>query len=263
MLGALFAIVYRGSTTIERQRALLKERLREQTWLRHSHSTLEARMRTALSETARIDEQVQRRLGVELHDGPVQLVSFVLLRLDEMRSAPTDPHGSSETLEDIRASASQALKDIRSIASGLILPGVDDASDPHEVVRTIIDAHESRTGSQVTLCADEVPKRLAPDLIRCISRIVQEALTNAFKHAGAADQMVTMSTQDGMLRLSICDGGPGIDTSKPTGKRRNEGLGLTGMKHRAESVGGSLEIVSQPDLGTAVVVLIPCLAPLT
>ena len=135
MLSALFAIVYRGSTTIERQRALLRERLREQTRLRQNHSALEARMRTALSETARIDEQVQRRLGVELHDGPVQLVSFVLLRLDEMKSALAGVRGSADTIEEVRASASRALKEIRSIASGLLLPGIDDATNPLEAVR--------------------------------------------------------------------------------------------------------------------------------
>jgi signal transduction histidine kinase len=257
MLGTLFAIVHRGSTTIERQRALLRERLREQTWLRHRHSTLEAKMRTALSETARIDEQVQRRLGVELHDGPVQLVSFVLLRIDEMRSALTGAHGSSETIEAVRASASQALKDIRSIASGLILPGFHDATEPLGIVRTVIDAHENRTGSHVALYASEIPKSLAPDLIRCIGRVTQEALTNAFKHAGAVEQTVTMSMQDGMLRLSIRDGGPGFEPSKSASKRRNQGLGLVGMEHRVESVGGRFEIASSPGLGTEVVAFIP------
>jgi signal transduction histidine kinase len=257
MLGALFAIVYRGSTTIERQKTLLRERLREQARLRHSHSRIEARMRSALSETARIDEQIQRRLGVELHDGPIQLVSFILLRLDETRGTFAEAHGSSETFEAIRASASQALKDIRSIASGLILPGADDATDPLEVVQTIIDKHENRTGSQVMLYASEVPKCLAPDMIRCIGRVTQEALTNAFKHANAADLTVTMSMQNGMLRLSIRDGGPGIDLSKSASRRHNEGLGLIGMKHRVESVGGSFEMVSHQGLGTEVKALIP------
>ena len=83
----------------------------------------------------------------------------------------------------------------------------------------IIDAHESRTGSHVALHVTEAPEHLSTELVRCIGRVTQEALTNAFKHAGAVDQTVTMSLEDGILRLSIRDGGPGIDPSRPADRR--------------------------------------------
>src|SRR5258705_6216983 len=86
MFIVLFAIVHRGSVRIEQQRLTLKRRLREQARLRRTNSELEKRMRDALMQAARIDDLIQRRLGAELHDGPAQLLAFVLVRLDEIRA---------------------------------------------------------------------------------------------------------------------------------------------------------------------------------
>jgi signal transduction histidine kinase len=261
MLGGLSFIVYRGSGTIERQRELLKERLREQTSLRLAHSALEEKMRNALGKTARIDEQAQRRLGAELHDGPVQLVSFVLLRLDEVRESLVGAKAPTEVVDEVRRSASQALKDIRSIAGGLLLPELDDESNALEAVRRIVAAHQSRTNSTVSFQACDVPDRLPPELVRCIGRVTQEALTNAFKHAGAVEQVVSLLTRNGLIRLSICDGGPGFEPARSSSGMGDEGLGLVGMKYRVESVGGNFEVRSDPSHGTEILARFPYQAP--
>jgi len=257
MLGGLFLIVFRGSVTIERQKELLKERLREQTNLRVAHSALEERMRDAMGKTARIDEQAQRRLGAELHDGPVQLVSFVLLRIDEMRDALLSANAPVETVDVIRNSAWQALKDIRSIAGGLLLPELDDGTNPLEVIRKIVAAHQGRTNSTVVLEVRDAPDRLPPELMRCIGRVTQEALTNAAKHAGTVDQVVSLSSKDGFIRLSVRDGGSGLDPLKSIPELGNGGLGLVGMRYRVEAVGGRFEVRSDPGLGTEVIATIP------
>jgi signal transduction histidine kinase len=251
---ALFAIVYRGSAKIEQQRSLLKRKLREQASLRRTNSQLEKKMRDALTESARIDDLIQRRLGVELHDGPAQLVSLVLLRLDEIKTASEETSASAAIVDDLRGVAADALKDIRSISNGLFLPSVDGTDDLVDVLQTVINAHERRTNSVVALSISDVPEHLPIDIIRCVGRVVQEALNNSFKHAGAANQAVSTVVTDHELILSIRDSGPGIgDSNSPVTQK----LGLRSMKYRVEAVGGVLELKSQKERGTEVWCKIP------
>jgi signal transduction histidine kinase len=254
ILTALFVIVYRGSAQIEQQKSLLRRKLREQTRLQRAHSRLEKKMRDALTESARIDDLIQRRLGVELHDGPAQLVALVLLRLDEIRNASAGTSASAAIVDDLRRVASEALKDIRSISNGLFLPSVDDTDDLVEVIGKVVDAHERRTNSVVALSVSDVPKQLPIDTIRCVGRVVQEALNNSFKHAGAADQAVSIIVADHTLILSIRDCGSGI---ADTNSHFTEKLGLRSMKYRVEAVGGVFELKSQRGKGTEVRCKIP------
>jgi signal transduction histidine kinase len=254
MFVALFAIVYRGSAKIEQQRSLLQRKLREQASLRRTNSQLEKKMRDALRESARIDDLIQRRLGVELHDGPAQLVSLVLLRLDEISDASEGTSASADIVDNLRGVAAEALKDIRSISNGLFLPSVDRTNSLVEVLESVVDAHERRTNSVVALSVSDVPECLPVDIIRCVGRVVQEALNNSFKHAGASDQAVSAVVTDHELILSIRDSGPGIrDSDSPA----TEKLGLKSMKYRVEAVAGVFELKSQQGIGTEVWCKIP------
>jgi signal transduction histidine kinase len=254
MLIALFAIVYHGSVLIEQQRSLLKRKLREQARLRRTNSQLEKKMRDALGESARIDDLIQRRLGAELHDGPAQLVAVVLLRLDEIGNPSQGASASANIVDELRGVASEALKDIRSISNGLFLPSVDDADNLVEVLETVIHAHERRTNSIVALNVSDIPAHLPADIIRCVGRVVQEALNNSFKHAGAAGQAVSLAVTNHTLILTIRDSGPGIGDAN---LHLTEKLGLKSMKYRVEAVGGVLELKSQLERGTEVWCKIP------
>jgi signal transduction histidine kinase len=254
MLIALFAIVYRGSAQIEHQKSLLRKKLHEQARLQRAHSRLEKKMRDALTESARIDDLIQRRLGAELHDGPAQLVALVLLRLDEIRNGSQGTSASAAIVDDLRHVASEALKDIRSISNGLFFPGVDETNNLVQVLEKVINAHGRRTNSVVALSVSDVPEHLPIDIIRCVGRVVQEALNNSFKHAGAANQAVSVVVADHTLILSIRDSGPGMGDSNSSS---TEKLGLRSMKYRVEAVGGVFELKSQRGNGTEVQCKIP------
>jgi signal transduction histidine kinase len=256
MFLALFAIVYRGSAKIEQQRSLLKRRFREQANLRRANSELERRMRDALTETARIDDLIQRRLGAELHDGPAQLVAFVLLRLDEIGTVSGETLTSAGVIEDLRRVASDALKNIRMISNDLFLPSADGTNDLVEVLKAVTRNHERRTNSTVALSVLNIPERISTEIIRCVGRVVQEALNNCFKHAGAVNQAVSVAGVDHSLVISIRDGGPGMAEQNAL---TTEKLGLRGMKYRVEAVGGVFEVKSRQGNGTEV----RCKIPLT
>ena len=257
----LSSIVYRGSLTIERQKAALRTRLIQQAKLHRANSALQERVLTALNESARIDEQIQRRIGAELHDGPTQLLALLLLRLDEieaMLGRKIDSSRSHALIETVKHAAADALKDIRAISTGLFLPTAEPGASVLEIVQSIIRNHEQRTKSDVTFEAGSFPDRLPAEIVRCICRVTQEALTNAYKHAGAKGQRVSISVKNGQIRLIISDQGPGLMFGVEASHDQNSGLGLHAMRYRLEAVGGTLEAQSLPNTGTTLICVIPC-----
>jgi len=94
----------------------------------------------------------------------------------------------------------------------------------------------------------ELPQEVEDTLYR----IVQEALTNVIKHAGATEVTVSVTREDGLLEVNIEHDGTGIDREVPS-----SGYGLVGMRERAELVGGTVAIASEPGRGTRVSATIP------
>ena len=86
-------------------------------------------------------------------------------------------------------------------------------------------------------------------------RIIQEALTNAWRHAGGRDMQLQVVRQRNELRVTIADAGPGFDPAMQNGT--GDHLGLTGMRERAESLGGRFHIESSLEGGTRVVASLP------
>jgi len=110
---------------------------------------------------------------------------------------------------------------------------------------------ESRSGLAAEVRVDEMirlPAHVESDLYR----VAQEALNNVLKHAHASRVTVVLEVADGRVRLEITDDGDGFRTAEPGG-----GLGLTGMRERAEQLGGALCLESAPGAGTRVVVEVP------
>jgi signal transduction histidine kinase len=83
-----------------------------------------------------------------------------------------------------------------------------------------------------------------------VYRLVQEALNNAFRHAGGAGQAVSVGLHGDQLRVEVTDTGPGFDPD--TVADDGQHLGLTGMRERVESLGGVFNIESQPGKGTRI-----------
>jgi signal transduction histidine kinase len=254
----LFAIVHRGSLTIRRQRAAIKRRFRDQLRLHRKNDELQSRVREALRKSAQVDDLVQTRIAADLHDGPAQLMSHVLLRLDEVEGHLRDsPSPARAVVQELRGDAKNALMELRAISAGLFLPDIGDTGDAEKVVESIVCAHEDRTNCNVAYRAENVPKRLSRDIIRCVGRVVQEALNNSYRHSGAMEQSVCLSGYDGMLHLSIGDTGGGMSADKAANCGQLAGLGIPGMASRVEALGGTFAVRSIPGSGTAVICCIP------
>lgn len=250
MLLLLFLIVRRGDRIIDRQQAILRQQMREQEALHQQNVALQQRVNTASREFATINELTHRRLGADLHDGPAQLLTLILLRLDELSELCQT--GENDALETIRSAAQESLREIRGISRGLALPEINELS-LDELLKLVVQRHEQRSETKVQLELGELPATLSLPYKICVYRLVQEALNNAFHHAGGQGQSVCAECRQGVLEVQVADAGAGIDQARQaaTGSPRSR-LGLAGMRYRVESLGGTFELESAPGQGTRV-----------
>ncbi|WP_245645733.1 GAF domain-containing sensor histidine kinase [Pseudonocardia acaciae] len=184
------------------------------------------------------------RLARELHDSVVQQVFSIRMQAKALRAQVSDGRSSSPdrvhaVADEVLQLAQDALADLRGLVHQLrpvelVERGLAAAVRAHaESVRSL-----SRLAVALDLDPDERLARLAVDLQEDVYRIVQEALHNVIKHAGAAEAVVRVRTGNGELLVEISDDGVGLAGRAP----RAEALGLVSMRERAERWGGRLRI---------------------
>jgi signal transduction histidine kinase len=237
----LSAIVFRGSRKIESQSHALEARVRQLSDLLAQNRSLRLRVQRASQRAAALNESYLRRIGADLHDGPAQLVALASLKLDS--AALLDPHASAEDRERIasaiKSSLDGAMREIRSICNGLVLPHIESA-EPTEILALAVREHEQRTNARIELSLSNPPPSLSPSAKICIYRFVQEALNNGYRHGNGAWQSVILTSESGRIFVEVADNGPGFDpTVVPPGC-----LGLAGLRERVESLGGGFAIDS-------------------
>ncbi len=257
ILALLSGIVRRGSRTIERQRKGLEDRIEQLSTLLAQNEELRARARQSSMRSTEINEHFLRRISADLHDGPAQLLGLVLLRLDDLNPASADAEKHSPAqkndFEAIRRTLDDALGEIRNLSAGLALPELEKLS-LHETMEKAVQRHERRTGTYVQGSYDNLPEKITMPFKISAYRFIQEALANAFLHAGAKDQRVDAGYDGHALQIVVSDNGPGFDLSNMAS---GDGLGLLGLRERIESLGGSFEINSATGAGTRVSARIP------
>jgi signal transduction histidine kinase len=250
-----------GHRIIELQRSELQEKVERLHQLLEQNETLRHRLVLAATRSTALNERFLRRLSAELHDGPAQELGFALLKLDSGELNATAQHLPIENrerygqeLERIQTAISRALSEMRAIASGMCLPELEHLSLVATLGR-VIQTHKRRTQSDVTLLIERSPVEVPLPIKITAYRIVQESLTNAFKHGGGKDQTVRLLATPEEVLLEIIDHGPGFQLGNIL--ERNERLGLVGMRERAESLGGTFQIISATGQGTQVSVTLP------
>lgn len=255
MLLLLFGFVRRSERIIQRQQADLRARMAEQVHLSRKNDQLQQRIANANQQFWRINELTLRRLGADLHDGPAQLLTLILIRLDDLADAlapGTQDSEGRDTYESIRGAAQDALREVRDISRGLALPEIGELSLAEEL-KHAAKRHEERTGSKVEVELGPLPESAPLPLKLCLYRFVQESLNNAYKHAGGQGQRLRAAYDGRILQVSVIDSGPGF-VPDALGKV-NDGrphLGLAGLRYRVESFGGAFDIDSHLGGGTRV-----------
>ena len=198
-----------------------------------------------------IQEAERRSIARELHDGIGQ--SVTALGMELARVCPKEDGHSMERLLRARALTGQILEMIRNISMTLS-PAILDDLGLKAALEWHIQDFSARTKIECKLvCLMEDKDGLAPPLRLCIYRVIQEALNNCEKHAGATNVEVRVGLDEGMISVAIADNGRGI----PAAAKRMPGLGIPGMKDRAALAGGTLTIETSERKGTIIRLKVP------
>ena len=218
----------------------------------HAAAAIEAAAMFEDSRTLALAEE-RERMARELHDALNQsLFSLSLTARAASRHLATDPGRVAEELSEIALLSRQAMAELRAVVEGLRTPDVDrDGLLP--AIRSLAELMSRVHHIEVDVIADVEPG-LEGRAEHEVFRIVQEALTNAVRHAQAANVTVGVSNGDS-LEVTISDDGVGFDPDARLNRGRR--LGLTSMRERASSLGGRLSITSSPGEGATVRLEVP------
>ena len=147
------------------------------------------------------------------------------------------------------------LQDVRRLAVEL-RPKVLDDFGLVPALQRLLETFAEQSGTAVELEARIGSERLPPEVETALYRIVQEALTNVVKHAGARHVSVTLTLKAASVVAVVEDDGEGFATDQAAGTTEG-GLGIVGMRERVALLGGRLQIESAPGAGTTLVVEVP------
>ncbi len=260
----LFALVRRGSKTIDAQQRELNNKVKQLTTVVAQNEQLHDKVRRAAGRTAALNEVFLRRISADLHDGPGQDMGLALMQFESIGETcvqcPGVGHGlfsATEGFQTIRTALQSALTDLRAISAGLQLPEIDKLS-PCEIAARAIRDYERKTGATVTLDSTSGTSPLSLSVKITLYRLLQESLANGFRHAGGSGQHVQVRAGEARLMVSVSDRGEGFN---PGGVVPDGHTGLAGMRERVEILGGSFDLQSTPGQGTNIRVTLPLVVP--
>jgi signal transduction histidine kinase len=200
-------------------------------------------------------EAERRNLARELHDEVGQALTAIKMSVGLASRTPGTPARARAILDEARGVAETTLQGVRDLSQLLHPSMLDDFGLP-ETLAAYLRNYSKRTGIRAQFSHDGVETRLPADVEVCLYRIVQEALNNVARHSGALSCTVALRRIDDQIELVVEDSGRGINLSS-TGSDARRGLGLMGMRERAQSLAGQFALENRSGGGTRVVVRLP------
>jgi PAS domain S-box-containing protein len=201
-----------------------------------------------------MQDDERRRIARELHDGLGQeLVAIKLMVTGMLQDSPR----LADRMNDVTNMIDCATQQIRSL-SHLLHPPLLDEVGLLSAVRWYLDGLSKRSGIETALEMQPADfPRLPPELERTIFRIIQEALTNVFRHSGAQKGWVSVVRREDEVLVRVRDDGKGISENISELRPDSIGVGIGGMSQRAKEFGGELRVTNAHP-GTIVEAVIPC-----
>jgi signal transduction histidine kinase len=241
-LAGLFFVASFSTTMLRTNEARIQsDRLLDE--LQQAHDQLQVYAGQA-EELATAKER--NRLARELHDSVAQTLYGLTLQAEaaarELNAGRADK--ASEQLREIRDSAQQSLQETRLLIFEL-RPPILEQEGLASALRARLESVESRSGLKAQIQLQEVGQ-LPAKVEAGLYGVSNEALNNVLKHARATEVKVSLKKESGKVILEIQDNGVGFDINAAAG-----GMGLSGMKERAEQFGGEMQIKSGPS-GTTI-----------
>lgn len=210
-----------------------------------------------------VTEEELQRIILDIHDGPVQKLFAALSQVNVLQARVRQGAAASDEMLSLLNRISDLLEsslgEIKT-SLGTFRPPEFARRDLVSVLEGLIIQHEEFTDCRVDFdVRGEIPTVSLPVKI-AVYRILQEALSNAYRHGGVNRARVGLSVNAGRVRLEVADDGRGFIPPPlvgPEATERVEHIGLRGMRERVSLVGGTFAIEAAPGAGTHIVIEVP------
>jgi signal transduction histidine kinase len=208
-----------------------------------------------------VQEQTLRQVARDLHDhfGQILTAIGVMLARAGRRAEATEPVFAQDVRE-VKKIVEDTLQSVRD-GSQIFRPAILDDFGLQQTLGWFAEQYTRQTGVDVHYEGKLADGLFPPEAAIHVYRIMQEALSNITKHSGAREAWVMLREKDNQLELEIRDNGKGFEASPEMKRAAGQGIGLMGMRERAEHLQGSLSLHSAPNKGTTVSVRIPLRRP--
>ena len=197
-----------------------------------------------------LQDEEQQRVAAELHDGLGQNLAIIKNRAIIGLRDQTSQERAREQLEEIAATATASIVEVREIAHNL-RPYELDRLGLVAAIESMIERVSDSTAIKLSSNLDRIEGLLSPEAETSVYRIVQEGLNNVIKHSKATTARIEISKTGNQLAIAVQDNGKGIPSPVENGNKAR-GFGLAGIAERVRVLGGSLAVNSRPSHGTAI-----------
>ncbi|MCB1022305.1 MAG: PAS domain-containing protein [Acidobacteria bacterium] len=227
----------------------------DRTKTRQTERLLEQRNHQVAKLSSRLieaEEDERRRIARELHDGVNQDVAALAVELGMLaKDSSATREQMQAQIEELGARARQISDMVRDVSHQLH-PATLETLGLSDALRSFAHSIAKLPGVRVETRIDESPAGLSLRGATCLYRIAQEAAQNAIKHGGARSIRISLTVEAKRVRLGIEDDGIGFDQTQTA-----DGIGLVGMRERAQMVEGDLSVHSKPGEGAQVLIDLP------
>jgi signal transduction histidine kinase len=254
------------ANTIRDMADRLRAQVRDTETAREEIARQAEQLRDLLRRTVRLQEDERRRIASDIHDAVSPLITGALYQAQAVRLSHTNGNGNgdlnghgddggdhtsavADEMIGVSELLERAMKELHDVIFDLRPPDLDDIGIVAALQRHVDQVNRGGFPCHLETLGEEY--RLPPEVRLAIYRIVQEALHNSMRHARADEAVVRVEWATDRLRVTVQDDGSGFDVNSSD---RRAGLGLLSMRERAASIGATLEIISRPGSGTAVIV---------
>lgn len=201
-------------------------------------------------------EEERKRIARELHDDTIQSLVAISRRLDNyITQSVKNQKESLKPLEIIHKNIDKSLVNIRRFVQDLRPPTLEYLG-LLPALRELVNQIQNQSGIKITLCSEKSKYNFPPEKRLLIYRIIQEAISNVWKHSNATKAEIVLKIDENRLIIEVIDNGKGFEINTNSKLLEMGKLGLMGMEERAHLLGGSLDIISNPDEGTIVTLIL-------
>lgn len=215
-----------------------------------------AQLRRLSGRLMTMQDEERRRIAREIHDGLGQELVAAKMVLEGIIAKNSRSAYRGSVIES-RDLVDRALQQVRSI-SHLLHPLLLDDVGLLSAITWYVEGLAKRSGIEIALKVEPRDlQRYSPELEMAVFRIIQEALTNVFRHSGARKAMVAVTVKDDRLTVTVHDDGCGVGGRVSELHPGSIGIGIGGMTQRAKEFGGELRVLNA-NPGTLVELTLPC-----